>query len=331
MTACIRRREFITLLGGAAVAWPLAAGAQQPAMPVIGYLSARSPDDTAHLVEAFRRGLSEAGVVEGQNVTIEYRWALGQADRLPGLAADLVRKPVTVLVSTGGESAALAAKAATSTIPIAFIIGGDPVKLGLAATYSRPGGNATGISILTATLEPKRLELLRELVPQASTIGALLDPNFPPYEGQLRDLREAARALDLQVQELRASNEAEIDMAFEAVARQRIAALTVVAGPFFDTRRDKLVSLAARYAVPTMYHFREFTEAGGLMSYGIDSRVAYRQIGVYAGGILKGEKPGELPVLQPTKFELVINLKTAKALGLRVPLTLQVAADDVVE
>jgi putative tryptophan/tyrosine transport system substrate-binding protein len=327
----MKRREFITLLGGGAVAWPLAARAQQPAMPVIGYLSARSPEDTAYLVEAFRRGLSEAGFVEGQNVTIEYRWALGQHDRLPGLAADLVRKPVTVLVSTGGESAALAAKAATSTIPIAFIIGGDPVKLGLATTYSRPGGNATGISILTATLEPKRLELLRELVPQASTIGALLDPNFPPYEGQLRDLREAARALDLQVQELRASNEAEIDLAFEAVARQRIAALTVVAGPFFDTRRDKLVSLAARYALPTMYHFREFAEAGGLMSYGIDSRVAYRQIGVYAGGILKGEKPGELPVLQPTKFELVINLKTAKALGLRVPLTLQVAADDVVE
>jgi putative tryptophan/tyrosine transport system substrate-binding protein len=271
----MRRREFVTLLGGAAAAWPLAARAQQPAMPVIGYLSARSPEDTTHLVEAFRRGLSEAGFVEGQNVTIEYRWALGQADRLPGLAADLVRKPVTVLVTTGGESAALAAKAATSTIPIAFIIGGDPVKLGLATTYSRPGGNATGISILTATLEPKRLELLRELVPQASTIGALLDPNFPPYEGQLRDLREAARALDLQVQELRASNEAEIDLAFEAVARQRIAALTVVAGPFFDTRRDKLVSLAARYALPTMYHFREFAEAGGLMSYGIDSRVAY--------------------------------------------------------
>jgi putative tryptophan/tyrosine transport system substrate-binding protein len=326
----IRRREFLALLGAVA-AWPLAARAQQPAMPVIGYLSARSPEDTTHLVEAFRRGLSEAGFVEGQNVTIEYRWALGQADRLPGLAADLVRKPVTVLVTTGGESAALAAKAATSTIPIAFIIGGDPVKLGLATTYSRPGGNATGISILTATLEPKRLELLRELVPQASTIGALLDPKFPPYESQLRDLREAARALDLQVQELRASNEAEIDLAFEAVARQRIAALTVVAGPFFDTRRDKLVSLAARYALPTMYHFREFAEAGGLMSYGIDSRVAYRQIGVYAGGILKGEKPGELPVLQPTKFELVINLKTAKALGLRVPLTLQVAADDVVE
>jgi putative tryptophan/tyrosine transport system substrate-binding protein len=327
----IARRRFLTLLGGAAATCPLAAGAQQSAMPVIGYLSARSPDDTAHLVEAFRRGLSEAGFVEGQNVTIEYLWALGRADRLPGFAADLVRKPVTVLVSTGGESAALAAKAATSTIPIAFIIGGDPVKLGLAQTYSRPGGNATGISILTATLEPKRLELLRELVPQAATIGAFLDPNFPPYESQLRDVREAARALDLQVQELRVSTDAEIELAFETVARQRIAAVAVTAGPFFDTRRDKLVSLAARYAVPTMYHFREFTVAGGLMSYGIDARVIYRQIGVYAGGILKGEKPEELPILQPTKFELVINLKTAKALGLKVPLTLQVAADEVIE
>jgi putative tryptophan/tyrosine transport system substrate-binding protein len=326
----MRRREFITLLSGAA-AWPLGARAQQPGMPVIGYLSARSPEDTAHLVEAFRRGLSEAGFVEGQNVTVEYRWALGQADRLPGLAADLAHMPVTVVISTGGESAALAAKAATSTIPLAFIIGGDPVKLGLAASYRRPGGNATGISILTATLEPKRLELLRELVPHVSTIGALLDPNFPPYEGQLRDLREAARALDLQVQELRASNDAEIDLAFETVARQRIAALTVVAGPFFDTRRDKLVALAVRRAVPTMYHFREFTVAGGLISYGVDARVTYRQIGVYAGGILKGEKPAELPILQPTKFELVINLKTAKALGLKVPLTLQVAADEVIE
>jgi putative ABC transport system substrate-binding protein len=282
-------------------------------------------------VEAFRRGLGETGFFEGHNVTIEYRWALGHQDRLPALAADLAQKPVTVLVSTGGESAALAAKAATSTIPIAFIIGGDPVKLGLAASYRRPGGNATGISILTATLEPKRLELLRELMPHVSTIGALLDPNFPPYEGQLRDLREAARALDLQVQELRASTDAEIDLAFETVARQRIAALTVVAGPFFDTRREKLVALAGHHAVPTMYHFREFPAAGGLMSYGIDSRVSYRHIGVYAGGILKGEKPAELPVLQPTKFELVINLRTAKALGLKVPLTLQVAADEVIE
>jgi putative tryptophan/tyrosine transport system substrate-binding protein len=326
----LKRRDFITLLGTAAV-WSLAARAQQPAMPVIGYLSARSPEDTAHLVEAFRRGLNEVGFVEGRNVTVEYRWALGQANRLPELAADLVRKPVTVLVSSGGESAALAAKAATSTIPLAFIIGGDPVKLGLAVSYSRPGGNATGISILTVSMEPKRLELLRELVPQASTIGALLDPSFPPYESQLRDVRDAARALGLRVQELRASTDAEIDTAFEAVAQQHIRALLVASGPFYDTRRDKLVALAARHAVPTMYHFREFAAAGGLMSYGIDARAVYRQIGVYAGGILKGEKPAELPILQPTKFELVINLKTAKALGLSVPLTLQVAADDVIE
>jgi putative ABC transport system substrate-binding protein len=330
MAIHIRRRQFIVSLGGA-MAWPLAARAQQPAMPVIGYLSARSPQDTTHLVEAFRRGLSEAGFIEGQNVMIEYRWALGQADRLPGLAADLVRKPVTLFVTTGGESAALAAKAATSTIPIAFIIGGDPVKLGLAATYNRPGGNATGISILTETLEPKRLELLRELVPQARTIGAFLDPNFPLHERQLRDVREAARALDLQVQELRVSTDADIELAFETVARQRIAAVLVAARPFFDTRRDKLVTLAARHAVPTMYAFREFPAAGGLISYGVDARVVYRQIGVYAGGILKGEKPAELPILQPTKYELVINLKTAKALGLKVPLTLQVAADEVIE
>jgi putative ABC transport system substrate-binding protein len=331
MIAKLKRREFIALLGGAAVTWPLAARAQQPAMPVVGYLSARSPEDTAHLVKAFRRGLSEAGFIEGQNVTVEYRWALGQADRLPGLAADLIGKPVTLFVTTGGESAALAAKAATSTIPIAFIIGGDPVKLGLAATYNRPGGNATGISILTETLEPKRLELLRELVPQARTIGAFLDPNFPLHERQLRDVREAARALDLQVQELRVSTDADIELAFETVARQRIAAVLVAARPFFDTRRDKLVTLAARHAVPTMYAFREFPAAGGLISYGVDARVVYRQIGVYAGGILKGEKPAELPILQPTKYELVINLKTAKALGLKVPLTLQVAADEVIE
>jgi putative ABC transport system substrate-binding protein len=330
MTGHIGRREFITLLGVTAT-WPVAARAQQPAMPVIGYLSARSPQDTTHLVEAFRRGLSEAGFIEGQNVMIEYRWALGQHDRLPKLAAELVRKPVAVLVSTGGEVAALAAKEATSTIPIAFVIGSDPVKLGLAASYNRPGGNATGINILTNSLEPKRLELLRELVPHASTIGALFDPTFMAYESQFRDVRNAARALDLQVQELRASSDAEIDLAFEAAARQRIAAVTVAAGPFFDTRRDRLVALAARHAVPAMYHFREFPVAGGLISYGIDARVIYRQIGVYAGGILKGEKPSELPILQPTKFELVINLKAAKALGLKVPLTLQVAADEVIE
>jgi putative ABC transport system substrate-binding protein len=309
----MKRRQFIQLIVAGVAAWPLAVRAD---MPVIGYLSARSPEDTGHLVEAFRRGLSEAGFVEGQNVMVEYRWARGQQDRLPDLAGDLVRKPVTLVVSTGGEAAALAAKSKTSTIPIAFIIGGDPVKLGLVATYQRPGANATGITILTATLEPKRLELLRELLPNVSTVAALLDPNFPPYEAQLRDLREAARALGLQVQDFRVSDDAAIDKAFETIASQNIGAVIVVAGPFFDTRRDKIVALAARHAVPAMYHFREFAEAGGLISYGIDSRVTYRQIGVYAGGILKGEKPADLPVRQPTKFELVINLKTAKALGL---------------
>jgi putative ABC transport system substrate-binding protein len=330
MAIHVERRQFVFALGGAAVAWPLAAGAQQPTMPVIGYLSARSPEDTAHLVPAFRQGLSEGGFVEGQNVTIEYRWALGQVDRLPALAVELAGRPVTILVTTGGESAALAAKAATSTIPIVFSMG-DPVKAGLAASYSRPGGNATGINILTETLEPKRLGLLRGLVPQAATIGFLLNPDFPAAESQSKDMQEAARAIGLQIHVLRANTDREIEAAFETVAQHRIAALAVAASPFFDTRRDTLVALAARYAVPTMYHFREYAAAGGLVSYGIDPIDTYRQVGVYAGRILKGAKPADLPVLQPTKFEFVINLKTAKALGLDVPLHLQQLADEVIE
>jgi putative tryptophan/tyrosine transport system substrate-binding protein len=326
----MNRRAFISLLGGAAT-WPLAARAQQATMPTIGYLSARSPDDSAHLVEAFRRGLSEAGYVEGQTVTVEHRWALGQHDLLPAMAVELVRKPVTVLVSVGGESAALAARAATSTIPIVFIIGGDPVKLGLAASYNRPGGNATGISILTSTLEPKRLGLLHELVSQAATIGVLLNPNFPSFEGQLRDVQEAARAVAVQIHVLRASTDGEIEVAFETVAQERVAALAVAADPFFDTRRDKLVALAARHAVPTMYHFREFAGAGGLVSYGANIPDAHRQIGIYTGRILKGEKPADLPVMQPTKFDLVFNLTTAKALGLEIPPTLLARADEVIE
>jgi putative ABC transport system substrate-binding protein len=325
----MKRREFIALLGGAA-AWPLPARAQQAAMPVIGYLSARSPEDTAHLVPAFRQGLGEGGFVEGQNVTIEYRWALGQVDRLPALAAELAGRPVAVIVTTGGESAALAAKAATSTIPIVFSMG-DPVKAGLAASYNRPGGNATGINILSDTLEPKRLGLLRELVPQAVTIGFLLNPNFPSAESQSKDVQEAARAIGLQIHVLRANTDREIEAAFEIIAQHRIAALAVASSPFFDTRRDKLVALAARHSVPTIYQFREFVAAGGLVSYGIDPIDAYRQVGVYAGRILKGAKPSDLPVLQPTKFELVINLKTAKALGLDVPLHLQQLADEVIE
>jgi putative tryptophan/tyrosine transport system substrate-binding protein len=327
----MQRRKFITLLGGAAAAWPLAARAQQPEVPVVGWLNARSPDDAAHLVVAFRRGLGEAGFIEGQNVMIEYRWALGQYDRLPAMAAEFVRRPVTVIASAGGEPAALAAKAATSTIPIVFIIGGDPVKQGLAASFNRPGGNSTGISVLTNTLEPKRLGLLRELVPRAETIGVLLNPNFPPFESQLRDVHEAAHAINLQIHVLRASTDREIDAAFETVAQRRIPALSVAADPFFDTRRDKLVVLAVRHAVPTMYHFREFAAAGGLVSYGFDNSDAYRLLGVYTGRMLKGAKPADLPVLQPTKFELVINLKTARALGLEVPPNLTARADEVIE
>jgi len=326
----VKRREFITLLGSMLTAWPLAARAQQAAMPVIGYLSARSPEDTTHLVAAFRRGLAENGCVEGQNVAIEYRWALGQVDRLPALAAELAGRSVAILVATGGESAALAAKAATSTIPIVFSMG-DPVKAGLAASYNRPGGNATGINLLTDTMEAKRLGLLHELVPQAATIGFLLNPNFPSAEEQTKDMQEVARAIGEHIRILRANTDREIEAAFKTVAQDRIGALAVAASPFFDTRRDTLVALAARHAVPTMYHFREFAAAGGLMSYGIDPVDAYRQVGVYAGRILKGAKPADLPVLQPTKFETVINLKTAKTLGIKISDNLLSLADEVIE
>ena len=326
----MRRRDFVALLSGA-VAFPHAAHAQPPTIPIIGYLSARSPSDTEHLVTAFRRGLSENGFVEGQNLRIEYRWALGQYDRLPEMAAELVRRPVTVIVSTGGEPAALAARAATSTIPIVFSIGGDPVKEGLAASLNRPGGNATGISILTRALEPKRLGLLHELVPGATTIGVLLNPRHPGSESQFKDVEQAARIIGRQIEILRANTDDEIDAAFETATRQRIAALAVSASPFFDTRRHKLVALAARHAVPTMYHFREYAASGGLVSYGIDIVDVYRQVGVYTGRVLKGAKPADLPVMQPTKFEFVINLKTAKALGLDIPPGLSARADEVIE
>ncbi len=329
----MNRRAFIMLSGGAAAAlsasWPRVARAQQPAMPVIGFLHARGPDDSAHMVAAFRRGLTEAGYIERESLAIEYRWALGQYDRLPAMAAELVRRPVALLFG-GADPAALAAKAATSTIPIVFSIGGDPVKLGLVASFSRPGTNATGISILSPTLEAKRLGLLRELVPQG-TIAVLLNPNFPAFEGQSKDVQDAARVTGAQIPILRAGTDGEIDAAFETIAQQRIAALAVAADPFFDTRGDKLVALAARHAVPTMYHFREFTVAGGLMSYGINLADAYRQVGVYAGRVLKGMKPADLPVLQPTKFAFVINLKTAKALGVRFSDNLLSLADEVIE
>ena len=324
----MNRRAFIALLGGTA-AWPRAARAQQA--PVIGFLSARSPDDSAHLTDAFRRGLGEYGFVEGRNVRIEYRWALGEYDRLPVLAAELVRLPVTILVAAGGEPAARAAKAATTTIPVVGAFSSDPVKSGLVASLSRPGGNVTGISNLSTAMEPKRVGLLHELVPQATAFGALLNPDFPTADDQLRDIRAAAQTSALELHVLRASNDREIEAAFEAMAQQHIAALLVAADPFFNTRRAELAALAARHSVPAMYSFRDYIMAGGLMSYGIDLPDVYRQNGAYAGRVLKGEKPADLPVLQPIKFEFVINLKAAKALGVKFSDNLLSLADEVIE
>ena len=326
----MKRRDFITLLGSA-MAWPLAARAQQAAMPVIGYLSARSRDDTSHLIAAFQHGLAESGYVEGRNVTIEYHFAIGQYDRLPAMATELVRRPVAVIATTGGEPAVQAAKAATSTIPIVFATGVDPVKQGLVASFNRPGGNITGIVLFAAQLEPKRFGLLRDLAPQASTVGILLNPSFPTSERQLLDIQEAARHLNLAIHVLRANTDREIDTAFETITQQRIPALLVAGSPFFDTRRDKLVALTARNAVPTMFQFREFVEPGGLKSYGANISEAYRQVGVYTGRVLKGDKPADLPVFQLTKFEFVINLKTAKALGVKISDNLLTLADEVIE
>jgi ABC-type uncharacterized transport system substrate-binding protein len=309
----VKRRNFITLLGGTAFAWPLAARAQQQALPVIGYLSARSQEDTSHLIAAFQRGLAENGYIEGQNVAIEYRFAIGEYDRLPRMAAELVHRQVAVITTTGGEPAALAAKAATSTIP------------------NRPGGNATGIVLLTNQLEPKRLGLLRDMVPNARTFGFLVNPSFPASESQLSDMQDAARAMKQSIHVLRANTDPEIEAAFETITQQRIPALAVAASPFFDTRLRRLVELPNRNGVPTIYHFREFTEAGGLMSYGISFSDAYRQVGVYTGRILKGEKPADLPVVQSTKFEFVINLKTAKTLGMSISDNLLTLADEVIE
>ena len=327
----MRRREFINGITCSAAGWPLIARAQQAAMPVIGYLSTRSSEDTTHLVAAFRSGLAQSGYVEGQSASIEYRWALGQYNRLPDLAAELVRRPVTVLVATGGEPAAFAATGATSTIPVVYLIGGDPVKEKLAASFAQPGGNATGVTLLTNFLEPKRFSVLRDLVPRASLIGVLLNPKFPAAEPALRDVEAAAKTVGVQIQPFRASSDDEIDAAFEAIARARLAALAITADPFFDTRRQKLVTLAATYAIPTIYQFREYAEAGGLISYGIDNADAYRQTGVYTGLVLKGAKPADLPIMQETKFLCVINMKTAKALGIKISDNLLSLADEVIE
>jgi putative ABC transport system substrate-binding protein len=331
MASHIERRKFLATVGGAAAAWPLAARAQQSAMPVIGYLHVRGPDDAVHLAAAFRRGLRDGGFVDGKDVRVEYRWASGQYDRLAGLAKELVGMPVSVLAAGGGESTVLAARAATSTIPIVFSMSSDPVKLGLAASYNRPGGNVTGINILSTSLEPKRVDLLHHLVPNAAKMGFLVDNSFPPAADQISEVDEAARAIGVPIHVLRAKSKQEIDAAFETIAQEHIRALAVGSSPFFDTRRDQLVALAARAAVPTMYHFREYTLAGGLVSYGIDIQDVHRQVGLYTAQILKGAKPAELPILQPTKFALVINVKTAKELGLSIPPQVLAIADEVIE
>jgi putative ABC transport system substrate-binding protein len=327
----MRRREFLGLVGGAAAtAWPITMRAQQ-AMPVIGFLNARSPDEAATTVSAFRQGLGEAGYFEGKNVTVEYRWAEGRYDRLPALAAELVSRQVAVIAATGGDPSALAAKAATATIPIVFTIGGDPVKLGLAASLNKPGGNSTGVTFIFSELGMKRLELLRQIVPTATVIAMLVNPSFPPTQAEVSDVRTGASALGLQINVLNASSEKQIDAAFATIVQQRADALIVGIDPFLLGQRDQLVQLTARYAVPAIYFSREFVDAGGLMSYGASFANGYRQAGVYAGQILRGTKPAELPALQPTTFAFFINLRTAKALGIKVPPTLLALADEVIE
>jgi putative tryptophan/tyrosine transport system substrate-binding protein len=326
----MRRREFIAFLSGAA-ALPLAARAQQPTMPVIGFLNSASPAEWARFLTAFRRGLRETGFVEGLNVTIEFRWAEGQYDRLPTLATELVNRGIAVLVATGGSTSALAAKAATTTIPIVFSSGGDPVKEGLAASLDQPGGNSTGVSLLTNLLVAKRLEILREAVPNASIIGVLVNPRGAGAKAQLEQVEEAARTIGQQVHILRASSERELEAVFATIVQTRIGALLVGADPFFGVRRDQLVALAARDRIPSIYEWREYAEAGGLMSYGSDLADGYHQIGIYAGRILKGEKPANLPVVQSTKVEFVLNLKTARSLGLTISLPLLGRANEVIE
>jgi ABC-type uncharacterized transport system substrate-binding protein len=327
----MRRRDFITLLGGAA-AWPLAARAQQPAMPVVGLVTGGSPEAAVRMGGGFRRGLNEGGYVEGQNVTVEYQWLDGQYDRLPSLMADLVRRRVAVIATPGSNPAALAAKAATTTIPIVFGVGADPIELGLVASLARPGGNATGINFFVADIAAKRLGLLHDLVPKAVRIAVLINPaNASTAEATLRDMPEAARAIGLQIVVLNASTGREIEAAFATLVRDRADALFVGADAFFNSRRVQLANMAARHAIPTAFAVREYVDAGGLMSYGTSLADMYRHVGAYSGRILKGARPADLPVLQSTKFELVINLQTARMLGLTVPDKLLVAADEVIE
>ncbi len=326
----MRRRDFITAIGGAAVGWPVAARAQQTP-PLIGFLSSRSPADSSIVVAAFRKGLGEAGYVEGQNIAIEYGWAEGHYERLPKLAEELVHRGVAVLVAVGGEPSAFAAKAATSQIPIVFTTGGDPVKAGLVDSLNRPGGNATGVSLLTIGPESKRLGLLHEFVPHTKLVGMLINPNYQGAETQERELRDAAAKINQRIHIVYAGNDAELGIAFETLVRERADSLLVTSDPYFDTRRDRIIAFAAEKRLPAVYQFREYAVAGGMMSYGISLPEGYRRVGVYTGEILKGAKPADLPIWQSIKFEFVVNLKTAKALGLELPAMLLARADEVIE
>jgi len=330
MASHIGRRKFLATLGVAA-AWPLAARAQQHASPVIGLLSSRSRAVDAPIIAVIRQGLNETGFVDGQNVAFDYRWAEGQYDRLAGLAADLVHRQVAVIVTIGGEVSAVAAKAATATIPIVFATGADPIRGGLVTSLHRPGGNITGVSTFQVEMEPKRLELVRELLPHAKTAAVLVNPNNPTAEIRLNDIQTAARSVGQEINILNASTIRDIDAAFAKLAQMRADALLVASDPFFFTRAAQLVVLAARHAIPSLYSRREFAAAGGLMSYTANYDESYRLLGAYAARILKGEKPGDLPIQRPTRFELVINLSTAKALGLEIPPTLLARADEVIE
>jgi putative ABC transport system substrate-binding protein len=327
----MRRREFITLLGGAGAAWSLAARAQQPALPMVGWLNSGASAGREHLLTAFRRGMSETGFVDGQNVAIEYRWAEGQYDRLPALADDLMRRGVAVIAATGGTVSSLTAKRATTTLPVVCVFDGDPVASGFVTSLNRPGGNITGISLVASVIEAKQLELLHELAPMATVIALLANPTNPHTGSISSDLLAAARSIGLELHLLHATTERELDSAFKSMVERRAGALMIATDPFFLDQRNQLIGLTVRHGIPAIYGRREYTALGGLMSYGTSLVEAYRQVGIYVGRILAGAKPADLPVMQPTTFELVINLKTAKALGLEIPPTLLARADEVIE